>query len=334
MDETEKPVVAVSSALGREEKQRLEAVLAPLARIAYLKDLDASERGKRLQASQVLLCWSPHNELSQSEEKLLTNVALMQLLSAGVDHLDFDRLPTDLVVASNVGAYARPMAEHVLAMVLALSKRLFFHHQQLKRGVFDQLSENKALAGATAAILGYGGIGREVARLFRAFDMHILAVNRSGQSSQPVDFIGTLADLDKVLPQADVIVIALPLNRATRGLIGERELQQMKPDAILVNVARGEIIDEDAFYRHLKNTPTFMAGIDAWWTEPFRHGRFEMKHPFLDLPNVLGTPHNSALVPGAQAAAVQQAAENIRRFLLGEPITGVVQREDYIAVPA
>ncbi len=104
----------------------------------------------------------------------------------------------------------------------------------------------------------------------------------------------------------------------------------MKPDAILVNVARGEIIEEKALYEHLKATPTFMAGLDAWWIEPFRHGRFELNYPFFDLPNVLGTPHDSGLVPGSLLDAVQKATENIARFLNGETIAGVVQREDYL----
>lgn len=90
----------------------------------------------------------------------------MQLLSAGVDHIDFSRLPSNLTVASNVGAYARPMAEHTLAMALALCKRLAIYHDQLKKGIFDQFSENKSLYGANAAILGFGGIGKEVARAF------------------------------------------------------------------------------------------------------------------------------------------------------------------------
>jgi len=329
MNNTEKPLITISFNLNAEEKDHIESVLSPIARIIYIKNLNADDRAKLLQTSHVVLAWAPHTEFSPTEITLLEKVKFMQLLSAGADHLDFSRLPANLTVASNVGAYAQPMAEHVLAMVLALAKRLYTHHEKLKQGIFDQFSENKSLSGTTAAILGFGGIGREVARLFKPFNMHILAINRSGKSPDPAEFLGTPADMDKVLPLADIIVITLPLNRATRGLIGEHEFKLMKPDAVLVNVGRGEIIDEEAFYHHLKNTPTFMAGIDAWWTEPFRHGHFEMKYPFLDLPNVLGTPHNSALVHGALASAAQKAAENIRRFLLSEPITGLVQPEDY-----
>jgi phosphoglycerate dehydrogenase-like enzyme len=263
MSQAEIPCVAVSCAVEREARERMEAMLAGVARVVYLQDLDAERRAACLQSARAVLSWAPHQELSPEEEQQLSRVALLQLLSAGADHLNFARLPANLTVASNPGAYARPMAEHVLAMVLALEKRLAYHHEQLRRGVFDQMSENKALSGATAVILGFGGIGREVARLFKAFDMHILAINRSGRSPEPVEFLGTLADLDQLLPRADVLVISLPLNRETRGLLGRREFERMKPDAVLVNVGRGEIIDEGAFYRHLRDTPAFLAGIDA-----------------------------------------------------------------------
>jgi len=102
----------------------------------------------------------------------------------------------------------------------------------------------------------------------------------------------------------------------------------MRPDAILINVARGAIIDEEALYEHLRTHPDFMAGIDAWWVEPFRYGEFRMDHPFLELPNVLGSPHNSAMIPGALTEGLRQAAENVQRYLSGKPVTGIVQSED------
>lgn len=330
VEKPKRPLVAVSFDLGQEAKERIEGILNPVAKVVHLRDLSLEEREAALKRARALFAWAPHMELSNAEQEMLEGVAFMQLLSAGVDHLNLTRIPAGLVVTSNVGAYARPMAEHTLAMVLALAKRLFIHHEKLKHGVFDQLSENKALFGSKAAILGFGGIGREVARLLRPFGVEILALNRSGKSQERTDFLGTLEDLGEVLPKADIVVVSLPLNRSTRGLIGERELKLMKPDAVLVNVARGEIVEERALYEHLKATPTFMAGIDAWWTEPFKQGRFELNYPFFELPNVLGTPHNSGLVPGSLIEAVQKASENILRFLAGEPLEGVVRREDYL----
>ena len=143
------------------------------------------------------------------------------------------------------------------------------------------------------------GIGKATAKLMQAFGAKILAINTSGNTNEKVDFIGTIKDLKYALNNADFIVISMPLSRSTKGLIGEKELSWMKPDAILVNVARGEIINEKAFYEHLKSHPDFKAGIDAWWIEPFKFGKFEIHYPFFDLPNVIGSPHNSSRVPDA-----------------------------------
>jgi phosphoglycerate dehydrogenase-like enzyme len=164
----------------------------------------------------------------------------------------------------------------------------------------------------------------------RSFGMCIYAINQSGTSTEPTDFIGTTGDLEHVLRASDVVVISLPLTRATRGLIGARQFAWMKPDAILVDVARGAIIDEAALYTHLQAYPTFMAGIDTWWIEPLRGEPFRMEYPLLDLPNVLGSPHNSALVSEVIIVAARQASENIQRSLKGEPVIGIVRREEYL----
>ncbi|MHC1724944.1 MAG: NAD(P)-dependent oxidoreductase [Syntrophobacteraceae bacterium] len=125
-------------------------------------------------------------------------------------------------------------------------------------------------------------------------------------------------------------MVSLPLARRTKGLIGSRELALMKPDAILLNVARGSIIDEKALYEHLVQNPDFSAGIDTWWIEPSMGGEFKVNYPFFDLPNFLGSPHNSAVAPGVMMGAVRAAAENIVSYVRGEKIRGEINREDYV----
>jgi phosphoglycerate dehydrogenase-like enzyme len=133
--------------------------------------------------------------------------------------------------------------------------------------------------------------------------MRVHAINRRGASDAPTDWIGTPADLPALLAAADVLVLAAPLTRATEGMIGAAELAAMKPDAILINLARGELVDEAALFAHLQANPAFTACIDAWWIEPVRHGRFAMDHPFMTLPNVIASPHNSASVPETRRTA-------------------------------
>jgi phosphoglycerate dehydrogenase-like enzyme len=326
----DKPNIVVTYNASPEQQALLIEVLGSVASLTFLTELAPTQREQALEEATMLLSWNFPREIQPQDYSHLRRVLFIQLLSAGADHIPFAALPPRIIVASNRGAYAAPMAEHVLAMTLALAKHLLVQHQKLKEGEFDQFIPNRMLSGMTAGILGYGGIGRATARLMRAFGMRIYAINTSGISHEPADFLGTLRDLERVLRESDVVVISLPLTRTTRGLIGKQELAWMKPDAILVNVARGAILDEEALYTHVKSHPGFLLGIDAWWIEPFLHGHFRMEYPFLALPNVLGSPHNSGVVPGVLMSASRQAAENVQRFLKGEQVVGIARREDYL----
>ena len=301
-----------------------------LAEVKYLNDFNQRKRTSAIKDAEVLIGWSPERELGQRGLQNLTSAGLYQLLSAGADHVPFKKLPKKMIVASNAGAYAQPMAEHVMAMALALAKRLPEKHKELEEGVFDSRTRNKGVQGSIWGIVGFGGTGKTVARLTRAFGSHIHAVNTSGKSQEPADLVVKSDRLPEVLEVSDYLVLTLPLNRHTRGMIGAKELATMKKDAVLINVARGEIVEQDALYEHLVANPEFMAGVDAWWTEPMRHGEFKVDYPFFDLPNFLGSPHNSPLVPGSISNAVRLSAENVRRFIKGEQTRGVINPSDYI----
>lgn len=312
------------------QRKIIDESLNNIYAITYIDE--APDRNEAIMNAEVILAWHPQREFTREEYPFFSSLRLMQLISAGGDHLPPELFTMNFEVAGNVGAYAGPMAEHVMAMVLALAKDLRGGFEKLRAGNFDQFTPNRSIQGANVAIIGFGGIGKATAALMRAFGARIFAINTSGSTDEQVDFIGTLDDLEYVLNRADVIVITMALSNATRNLIGERELAWMKPDAMLVNVARGEIIAERAFYEFLKTHPNFRAGIDAWWVEPFRHGRFEMGHPFLELPNVIATPHNSGMVPEAMTNATREAVANIKKFAAGEKIKGIFRKEDYALI--
>lgn len=324
-------LVAVTYPVDEDFAQVNAEVLADGATIVNTYGLDAAGRGAVLRRAEAVLAWDLAQEIPPGALREAPVLRLVQLLSAGVDAVDFGELPERLIVASNAGAYAAAMSEHVMAMVLSLAKRLPHRHAALAAGRFEKWEPALVLDGAVCAILGFGGTGAATARLMRAFGARIYAVNRSGRASEPVEFAGTLADLDQVLAVADVLVVCLPLTLATRGLIGKRELGLMKPAAIVVNVARGAIIDQAALYEHLRAHPEFSAGIDTWWEEPAGDAPFRTDYPFLTLPNVIGSPHNSSIVPQTMLSAARVAAENVRRYLRGEAVTGVVRRCDYMA---
>jgi len=322
-------LVAVSYPVDDEFKGINTGVLSADAAVVFTAGLDGRERRQALHEADALIGFRLGQEVPDTALAAAPRLGLIQLLPAGADGVDFAAVPERLMIASNVGAYAKPIAEHVMAMALALARRLPQRHAALARGEWDQEHLLHTLDGAVCAILGFGGIGKATAALMRAFGARIHAINSSGHSEEPADFVGTLADLDQVLAAADVAVISLPLTRATRGLIGARELRLMKPDAILVDVARAAIVDERALYEHLSANPEFCAGIDTWWHEPGPHSGFHTDYPFLSLPNVIGSPHNSGIVAGVLQHAARMAAENVRRYLRGEPVTGLVHREDY-----
>jgi len=326
----ERPHVVVTYPASPEEKAVVQEVLGDEATVEFLSDLGPAEQAAAVQRAAVLLALHLTREVPDLGDRSLEQVRFLQLLSAGADHLPFAELPPQMVIASNAGAYSVPMAEHVLGMILALAKRLCVENQKLRHGEFDHTTPNRLLRDMTAGILGFGGIGRATARLLRALGLRIMALNTSGTSTEPANFVGTLQDLEQVLRAVGVVGVALPLTRATRGLLGKEQLDWMKPQAILINVSRGALLQEDALYAHVRSHPDFLLGIDAWWTEPHGKGSFRMEYPFLDLPNVLGSPHNSALVCETPRIAARQAAENIRRYLRGNHVTGLVRRENYV----
>ena len=310
--------IAVTFSVRSPERAVIAEALGSAAQPVYLTDLDPTSRIQALRNATAILARDTGKDLRPHEAACIQSARLIQFMTAGIDFVEFGALPPEVPVASNGGAYAEAMAEHGLAMILAAAKRLFIEHAALARGEFNQQTRNRRLAGKVCGILGFGGIGIATARLMRALGMRIHAINRSGRSDEPTDWIGPSAELDALLRESDVLVVSTPLSPSTNGLINERELSLMQQDAILVNLARGEIINQAALFAHLQAHPDFTACIDAWWVEPVRHGSFRTDYPFMTLPNVIGSPHNSASVPGMTANAMRRAVANIRRALAGE----------------
>lgn len=313
-----------------ETKQIMTDVLSNTARISFLPEVSGSERNQVLAQADVVLGKSlSTHEIPPEDLQRMKNLGLVQLVFAGADTIPFEHIPEKVLVANNPGAFSQPIAEHVLAMTLALAKSLLENHALLSKGRFEQNKLNKGLQGQTCGIVGLGGNGRAVAKLLQRVGMRVLGINRSGTSDVDIDFLGTSKDLPFLLHNSDVLVLCVPLNRWTKHLITAEELSQMKPDAILINVARGEVIKQRDLYLHLANNPGFSVGIDTWWVEPGTHGFFAVEYPFFELPNLIGSPHNADDVQGVMTEASKRAAENIRRFFKEGEMLGMVDREDY-----
>ncbi len=310
----------------------------PLVRAIYARELSASaeirfldDAGDRragwLADAEVLISLLPHSDLLDAEWKNV-RAGLLQVMTSGVNHLRFDVLPTETAVAALPGAQSAAIAEHALAMALTAAKRLSEFHSKLRHGDFDMMSTTLSLRGGTCCVVGLGDVGRAVARLFHAVGMNVTGINRSGRFDDPsVSRVGRPDDLFALLAEADVAVISAELNAQTLNLFGAPQLRAMKKDAVLINVARGRIVDQDALFAHLVAHPSFHAGIDVWWEEPFNEGRFHVRHPFFDLPNLVGTPHCASRIPSMPAIMAEAAAANTRLFLRTGTCRHVVPRE-------
>ena len=323
--------ILVTYAPGEEEKGIYREMLEGIANVYYLAAATDIERTELLSSTDVVISLSfSKKEIDPTEISRLENMRFIQLIYAGADNIPFARISEDIALASNAGAFAEPIAEHVLALTLALAKNLFAKYKLLCEGRFDRSGFNRQLRDGICGIIGLGGNGRKIAEIMRAMGMKVYGINRSGKTGVPVDFMGTVTDMKKVLQAADVVVVTPPLTRETRNLLGKKELTWMKPDAILINVGRGDVINQKALYTHLASNPDFRAGIDTWWSEPTGKDAFNLEYPFFDLPNIIGSPHVADHVPRSMPYATRIALENVKNFLMGKEIGGVLNRNDYL----
>ncbi|GAC1450552.1 MAG: D-2-hydroxyacid dehydrogenase [Ktedonobacterales bacterium] len=266
----------------------------------------------------------------------------VQLHSAGVNHVLTQPLfRTDVAFTTASGVHAIPIAEYVLAVTLAHLHRVPRMLEWQGRGQWPPDAERYPLFvplelwGKTLGIVGYGSIGRQVARLAKGCGMRVLALQR-GEDHRDRGFVfpgvgdpeGTLPDryyppdeLEGLLRESDIVVIALPLTPATRGLFGEAAFRAMKADAYLVNVARGPICDEAALIRALEERWIAGAALDVFWREPL-----PPEHPLWRLPNVILSPHVTGFTPHYDERGAQIFEENLRRYIAGEPLFNLVDK--------
>ena len=263
----------------------------------------------------------------------------IQLLSAGADHVLVGPLKGIAIpITTASGIHATPIAEYTLASMLAYAHRIHLairaqtRREWMRSGAF--MGSVDEIRGRTLGIVGYGSIGRETARLAAAFGMKVLALKRNpadrvdpGWSPAglgdpdgkiPARFFGP-DEREAILRESDYVSVTLPLTDHTRKFIGEREFAAMKPGAYLVNIGRGEVIDERAMAAALASAKIGGAGLDV-----FEHEPLESSSPLWDLENVILTPHISGANRGYMDKACELFAENLKRFAANRPLLNVV----------
>jgi phosphoglycerate dehydrogenase-like enzyme len=257
-----------------------------------------------------------------------TNLKWAHIPWAGVDSLIDALRKTPAVVTCGKGVFDAPMADHVFALLLTLTRQINTFLRYQIAGVWKRELPNASLTdlwGKAMGIVGLGNIGREVARRASVFGMRVLAVKRrpAAISEEPVDglFLG-YEGLRLMLPECDVVVITAALTPQTRYLIGQSEIASMKKGAILINVARGALVDERALVEALKSGHLAGAGLDVFEEEPL-----PPDSPLWHMPNVVITPHIGGLSERTRQRVFERFLENLRRFLAGEPLVGIVDKD-------
>jgi phosphoglycerate dehydrogenase-like enzyme len=260
------------------------------------------------------------------------NLRLLQVPGAGYDAIDLAALPKGCTVC-NVHEHETGIAEYVLLGMLewvigmaAMDRRLRQRDwigSAVKGGNF-----HGELAGKTLGIVGFGHIGREVARRARAFGVTVGAITRTPRPSELADWVAPMSALEARLPECDFLLIACPLNAETRGLIDRRRLGLMKNSAVLINVARGEVVAEDALYEALRDRVIAGAVIDTWYVYPAagEPDPYPSRRPFHELPNVIMTPHASGWTDKLLGRRWQVMADNLERLAAGQELRNVVHR--------
>lgn len=293
-------------------------------------DVDADFRycaadglAEAVRGARALLMWDYFSTALRGAWTAADTLEWIHVTAAGVDTLLFDQLrDSDVVVTNARGVFDRPMAEYVLGAVIAYAKGTQASLDRQRRHQW-QHRETRSITGAHALVVGTGGIGREIARLLRAVGLVVRGGGRVARAEDPdFDQVVATADLAAAVGWCDHLVLAAPLTDATRGLVDAAVLAAMKSDAHLVNVARGPLVDESALLAALAGGGIGGATLDVFDTEPLPGD-----HPLWDAPGAVITAHMSGDALGWRHRLAAQFADNLERWLSGQPLHNVVDKK-------
>ncbi|ERI09638.1 D-2-hydroxyacid dehydrogenase [Aneurinibacillus aneurinilyticus] len=240
----------------------------------------------------------------------MQNLRWIQVLSAGMDTMPLSLLAERGVLVTNAsGIHKIPMAEYTFGVMLQVARKMNELYEKQCNSEWDRSIRVEELYGKTLGIIGVGAIGEEIALRAQVFGMQVLGVNRSGKMKSGCDEMYLQTDLLSVLPRCDYVVVIVPLTEETRNMIGYEEIKVMKENAVLINIARGAIINEEALLEHLRSKKLKMAVLDVFSEEPL-----PASSPFWQLENCLVTPHISGRSPLYMERALEIFHHNLALY--------------------
>ena len=286
--------------------------------LIFAETQDEEEKlAKAREADYILCSWTP---LSGKVIEAGPRIKLIQKYGIGVDKIDLETAKRrGIPVGISAGVNSIAVAETAITLMLALYKRLCMADQSLRQGKWLKWELRTGcyeLAGKTVGIIGGGAIGRAVAKRLSGFECRVLYYDLFRLPEETEKALGmTYTAMDKLLMQSDIVSLHLPLTQETRGLIGPRELALMKPSAVLINTARGGVVNELALIEALRNRTIAGAGLDVFAKEPP-----DPDNPLLQMDNVVLTPHNAGGTVDTVKKVIRHSFENIIRIERGEPL--------------
>jgi len=315
------PLVYLAGRLSEDELAVL-AELAPNVEILVgLSEEEALAQAYRIQGADA-------HVLSDEFLALADHLVWAQSWSAGVaGYLEMEGLKNnDRIVLTNMkGVHGPAIAEHVFAMLLSMTRDLDAFRKAQENAEWDRDAGTgmTTLSGRTMLVVGMGGIGSQIARRAKGFDMRVLATVRTERPAPPYcDELGTAEDLDRFLPEADVVAVALPLTEETTDLFDAEKFALMKPGSYFINVGRGQVVVTDDLLAALDSGHLAGAGLDVTEPEPL-----PADHPLWQSDRVIITPHVSSFADLTRERRWDVFQENIRRFGAGEPLLNVVDKQ-------
>lgn len=247
----------------------------------------------------------------------------LHAMGAGVDaDLTPEVVESPIVITRTRGLHLVPVSEWVMMLLLAASKRLPELVLAQTRHEWLKVRVPVSLVGRTIGIVGYGEIGQAIAARARGFGFRVIGTRRNPRPAPELDALYPLEQLDRLLGESDYVVLVTPLTAETRGMIGEAQLRAMRPTAWLINVGRGEVVQDGALVRALQDGWIAGAALDVFSEEPL-----PPNHPLWSAPNLIITPHSGGVShPAFAEETLQQFVDNLSRYLRGEPLANLVDK--------
>jgi phosphoglycerate dehydrogenase-like enzyme len=274
--------------------------------------------------ADVIFAWSGNRDLLEQIWIAARQVKWVHSMAAGLDNLLFAALIESPVPLTNSrGVFSQSLGEFVMGAVLFFAKDLRRMVRNQDAGIWEAFDVDE-ISRQSLGIIGYGDIGRAVARRAKAFGMKVLALRRRPEQSRGDSMLDQLLPLERkleLMAGSDYVVVAAPLTRDTRGMIGASELRAMKKTGVLINIGRGPVVDEAALIRALQEKWIRGAALDVFENEPLPQG-----HPFYRLDNLLLSPHCADHTSDWMEQATQFFLDNFERFRKGEPLQNVVDK--------